>query len=267
MTPSYSPAQLRPEVVDFFSPSNRRRFTVWCSIPPGDGPFPLLLLLHGVGDSGGHGWWLRAAAPDTVAALAAGELSAPPVLLMPSDTGSEVGSGYIDWADGTTLAETFLIAELLPWATANLPLTPQRWVTGLSMGGYGALMLALRHPGVFASATATSGFFTAEALLGCLGLPAKRIWGGAGERDAHDVTKLVETHNAIDLRIAFDCGTDDPRLIDNRAFHAQLGAARIAHGYAEWPGGHDWTYWRAHFADHVRFHAGLPGALTEGPSR
>jgi S-formylglutathione hydrolase FrmB len=145
---------------DLMSRANARRFTVWSWRPEGEGPFPLLVLLHGVYDSGGHGWWLRARVDAQVSALArSGELAVPPVILMPSDTGAEFGSAYADWADGTTRAETFVADELLRWAAEEFPLDGRRWVSGLSMGGYGALLLALRAPGRFASATSTSGFF------------------------------------------------------------------------------------------------------------
>lgn len=256
---------LRPEVVDFFSPSNRRRFTVWSWVPPGSGPFPLLLLLHGVADSGGHGWWLRGQAPAAVAALVSDGLREPPVLLMPSDTGAELGSGYADWVDGTTRAETFIVEELLEWAATSLPVDDRRWVTGLSMGGYGALLLALRHPELFDSATATSAFFTPSDLLSCLDVPATRIWADSEARDQHDVTHLISDPGALDrLRVAFDCGRSDRHLTVNRALHAQLVAAQAEHGYAEHPGGHDWNYWAAYLPDHIRFHAGLPGPLRTG---
>src|SRR5207302_1004102 len=95
---------------------------------------PLLVLLHGVNDAGGFVWWQKGRAHETAARLVeAGEVP-PFALLMAGDTGVEHGSGYCDWADGTTRAETYLIDELLPWARGEL--APSRiHVAGLSMGG------------------------------------------------------------------------------------------------------------------------------------
>ncbi|MDX6273441.1 MAG: putative tributyrin esterase [Frankiales bacterium] len=252
------------EVVDFFSVANARRFPVWTWTPPGDGPFPLLLLLHGVYDSGGHGWWLRARAPEAVQALG---LDRPPILIMPSDTGAEQGSGYCDWVDGTTKAETFLLHELLPWAAGALPVSDERWVTGLSMGGYGAFTLALRRPGTFSSATATSPFFNPDRLFGYVPHAASRMWGDDEGMQAHDPRRLIgDPARRGQTRFALDCGTDDGLIDQSRAMHAQLSDLGVEHGYAEHPGAHDWGYWAAHVADHVAFHAQVPGPLTLGVS-
>lgn len=250
------------EVVDFYSESNRRRFAVWYSQPRSAGLFPLLILLHGVRDSGGHGWWLKARVPEVVAGLEAAGLEDPPLVVMPTDTGAEMGSGYADWADGTTLAETFLMAELLPWIESNLPVSGTKWITGLSMGGYGALLLALRHPGTFSSATSTSGFFHPDRLLRYTGSDPRRIWRDENEEHDHDITFLVaDPPRTEGLRLAADCGTDDELIDQNRQFADLMAKLELPFGYAEHPGGHDWDYWGAHIGDHVRFHAGLSGPL------
>jgi putative tributyrin esterase len=254
------------EAHDLRSAANDRRFTVWSWRPDGDGPFPLLVLLHGVYDSGGHGWWLRARVHEQLADLvASGELAEPPVVLMPTDTGAGGGTAYADWADGTTKAETFITEELLAWAADTFPLDGRRGVTGLSMGGYGALALSLRHPGLFASATSTSGYFDPRRIEVFVPGAESRIWGDPGRIPSYDVRLLVEQpERRAGLRLAFDCGTSDQHIEANRALHARLTEIGVPHGYAEHPGGHEWDYWRAHVTDHVRFHAGLPGPLSEG---
>jgi putative tributyrin esterase len=250
---------------DVHSAANDRRFAVWSWRPEGDGPFPLLVLLHGVYDSGGHGWWLRARVHEQVAAMvASGELTEPPVILMPTDTGAASGSSYADWADGTTRAETFITEELLEFAEKTFPLDGRRWVTGLSMGGYGALALSLRRPGLFASATSTSGYFDPRRILVYVATGETRIWGDPSCIADYDVRALVEDPSRrAGLRIAFDCGINDQHIEANRAMHARLTEIGVAHGYAEHPGGHEWEYWRAHVIDHVRFHSGLSGPLSE----
>lgn len=243
------------DVIDFYSPANDRRFPVWTWTPETPGPHPLLFLLHGAWDSGGHNWWQKALAPQAVLAQ---DLAHPPILVMPTDTGLGLGTAYVDWADGSALVETFLLRELLPHLRETRDLDGRTWITGLSMGGYGAMTLALRHPDLFDSASAMSAFYRPTRLPEIIPMSADRVWGSAVA--AHDPSALLL--DPPDLRFAFDCGLDDFLLEDNRTMHASLVEAGVDHGYAEHPGGHDWDYWRSRFPDHLRFHARLPGPLS-----
>ncbi|HXA29969.1 MAG TPA: alpha/beta hydrolase family protein [Candidatus Angelobacter sp.] len=249
-----------------FSLANRRRLEHWTWMPPGHPgrDLPVVVLLHGVRDAGGFVWWEKGAADRTAARLvAAGELP-PFCLVMAGDTGAELGSGYCDWVDGTTAAETYLVGELLPWIDAELPVPSDRHVAGLSMGGYGALLLALRNPGTFDSASATSGFFDPQRLFQYVPDARRRMWGDDDAlMAAHDITSLVsDPARRTGLRLALDCGTEDPLLDASRGFHAHLDRLGVAHGYVERPGGHDWGYWRGRLADHLRFHLGAHGDLA-----
>lgn len=230
-----------------YSPSCRRRLPVWTWIPPGPGPFPLLLLLHGVYDADGAGWWSLGRAHEASAAS-----DRPAVLVMVSDTGAELGSGYCDWADGTTSAETHVIDEVLPWAAAELPVSDVRWLTGLSMGGYGAVLLALRHPGVFDSVASTSGFLDPTRMFQFVPDAAQRMWGD--DQDAHDPRVLLRS-GSRPPRLHLDCGTGDHLLQENRRSMQLLTELAVPHDYAEHPGGHDWDYWRARLPEHLAFHA------------
>jgi S-formylglutathione hydrolase FrmB len=178
------------------------------------------------------------------------------IILMPSDTGAGHGSGYTDWNDGFTRAETYLVEELLPWATNNLPVSGVTALAGLSMGGYAALMLALRHPNTFSSASSMSGFFRPRRLFQFILAEPERIWANKAEESQHNVEELIiRADGAEPLEIFFDCGHDDPMIEDNRRLHQLLVETGIPHQYAEHRGGHDWDYWRQHLDDHLRFHA------------
>jgi S-formylglutathione hydrolase FrmB len=238
-----------------FSESNRRRLPVWTWVPPGDGPFPLLVLLHGTYDADGSGWWRLGRAHEASARAAD-----PCVLVMPSDTGVELASGWCDWADGTASAEEHVMNEVLPWARTELPVTDELWLTGLSMGGYGAITLSARHPGVFRSVTSTSGYLNPHRLGRFVPDYAQRMWGH--DVDAHDPRALLRSTSAPLPPMAFDCGIDDPLIDENRATRALLTDLGVHHGYAEHDGTHDWDYWRARVPDHLAFHAGRPGPLT-----
>jgi S-formylglutathione hydrolase FrmB len=252
------PAGQEPQRHSLFSESNRRRFPVWYAVPPGDGPFPLLVLLHGVYDADGSSWWRQARAHEAAAAA-----PRPPVVVMPSDTGVEQGSGWCDWADGTTYAETHVVDEVLPWAQAELPVTDEVWLTGLSMGGYGAITLSLRNPGVFRSVSSTSGFLDPLRLFNFVPDAMERIWGT--DPSAHDPRVLLRQPDVVVPPLALDCGVEDHLIEHNRAAHALLTELGVPHGYAEHEGGHTWDYWRDHLPDHLAFHAGAAGPL--GPAR
>lgn len=258
-----------PEAVSVWSAANRRRFEHWVWTPPGaKGALPLVVVLHGILAAGGSVTWQHGRAKETAARLVRKRIVPPFALIFGTDTGHEMGSAYADWEDGSAHVETHLIDELLPWADASMPLNGVRHVAGISMGGYGALTLALRRPGVFESASGTSSYFDPERLFTTGIVPdfSDRLWGSPERRDAHDPRRLIaDPARRAGLRVAFDCGTEDDLITDNRAFHQHLTDLRVPHGYAEHPGAHDWDYWRTHFADHFRFHLTGEGPLAIRP--
>jgi len=145
-----------------------------------------------------------------------------------------------------------------------------RGIGGLSMGGYGALSLALHYPDVFAAAASHSGVLspmyvgphpfvappkyatTAEEIRPTTGffLRYSSFWGSdlARWREAdvaHAAERLLERKGAFPA-LFIDCGVDDAFVDQNRAAHAELTRLKIAHAYAEWPGAHTWRYWSTH---------------------
>jgi S-formylglutathione hydrolase FrmB len=139
-----------------------------------------------------------------------------------------------------------------------------RCLAGLSMGGYGALRLALSRPELFASAVSHSG-----AVLAGSRPPAQRpdspfrqemrhIFGPRPVGSEHDLKHLgaIKAARSGKLpRLRIDCGTEDFLLEDNRQFHAFLTEKKIPHHYQEHPGAHDWKYWDTHIQSAVSFHA------------
>jgi len=114
--------------------------------PDADGRtgLPLLLLLHG-GD-GDHGF-LANLRPTLDAAWAAGELG--PCVVATPDADRSL---YLDYFDGSEKWESFIVGELIPHLRGAYSLSPAREktvVSGISMGGLGALRLGLKHPDVF----------------------------------------------------------------------------------------------------------------------
>lgn len=211
---------------------------------------PIVVLLHGV--YGSHwAWALKGDAHRTAARLVAEGALPPVALLMPSDGLWGDGSGYL--AHAAQDFERWIVDEVPALAVAAIPGCTSRsplFVAGLSMGGFGALRLAGKHPGRFAAAAAHSAM-TDIAQFDGLVEDGRAGWSEA-EADRSVAAALLGANGGLPP-IRFDCGRDDPFIEANRALHAALDAAGIRHRYAERDGGHEWPYWTAALEDTLRF--------------
>ena len=224
----------------------------------------LVILLHGV--YGSHwAWALKGGAHRTAARLVvAGEIP-PMVLAMPSDGLWGDGSGYLrhpqqDFERWIVEEVPLAAMEAVPSVTAHSP----RFISGLSMGGFGALRLAAKYPTRFRGAGGHSSMthfeqhnqFVREPLAayGCL-------------PEDHSVFETMLRNRASLPPIRFDCGTEDPLLGANRELHAQLQVAGIPHLYEEFPGGHEWPYWERHLSDMLRYFGKLALERPAGHDR
>lgn len=211
---------------------------------------PIVVLLHGV--YGSHwAWALKGDAHRTAARLVAEGALPPVALLMPSDGLWGDGSGYVAHAEQDF--ERWIIDEVpalaveaIPGCTSRSPLL----IAGLSMGGFGALRLAGKHPGRFAAVAAHSTM-TDIAQFEDFVEDSRAGWSD-GEADRSVAAALLGARGPLPP-IRFDCGRDDPLIEANRALHAALDAAGIRHRYAERDGGHEWPYWTAVLEDTLRF--------------
>jgi putative tributyrin esterase len=156
-----------------------------------------------------------------------------------------------------------------------------RAIAGLSMGGYGAVTLALAYPDVFSAAASHSGilsplymnphpfadrphYATTESELRTVGgslWPSEKLafgrdttgwWSRSPERMAR---RLVARDRALMPALMIDVGRSDPWVDQSRDFHAALDRLGVTHAYAEWPGTHDWAYWRAHVVESLQWAA------------
>lgn len=148
-----------------------------------------------------------------------------------------------------------------------------RGIAGLSMGGYGAVTLALRYPDVFGAAASHSGVlaplfggpkpFTPPAHylrdMDSVRVANARLWRSLREPFgpdtvgwlARDPVTMAKRRIRADQPlppIYLDVGVDDPWVDANRAFAHELTTFGAAVMYYEWPGKHDWPYWRGHVA-------------------
>ncbi len=132
------------------------------------------------------------------------------------------------------------------------------------MGGYGALKLALKHPGLFCAAVSHSGAvevgrrdFTGDTDWAREWRPVFGAKPQDGPNDLYALAAKLDPAHPLSLRI--DCGVDDFLIEANRAFNAHLTELGVAHEYAEHPGQHDWNYWNRHILDTLAFFGGVLG--------
>lgn len=259
--PALSPDGLR--FITVKSAALGQRADITLHVPPeveGRRNVPLVLLLHGV--YGSHwAWALTGGAHRTAARLiAAGEIP-PLVLAMPSDGLWGDGSGYV--RHPTQDFERWIVDEVpaaAQEACAAVGAASPLCIAGLSMGGFGALRLAARHPRRFLAAAGLSSITNVEQLDPLLA-ESRAGWAGA-DVDRSLLAALRAAPGPLP-RLHFDCGRADGLLAANRELHAALDAAGIDHAYAEHEGGHDWAYWSRHLEDALRFFgAALQGGRT-----
>jgi S-formylglutathione hydrolase FrmB len=186
----------------------------------------------------------------------------------------EGGAGfYIDSKDGKNRYEDFLLQEFFPFIEQHYRAAPgraNRAISGVSMGGYGALHLAFRHPQLFGAVSAHSAALI-EKLPGCLGAspsnsPRPRVLGGVFGNppdpvfwDQNSPLVLARTANLAGLKIYFDCGDNDDYgfYAGATALDKILTLRRIPHEFHLYPGRHDAAYFAEHLPASLQFHSRL----------
>ncbi|HID39794.1 MAG TPA: esterase family protein, partial [Calditrichaeota bacterium] len=145
--------------------------------------------------------------------------------------------------------ETYITRELVPWVDKNfktIPSKEKRAITGLSMGGHGALYLAFRHQDIWGAAGSMSGGVDIRPFPNNWDM-AKRLGSYANHKDRWEentIINMLYLLNGKSLKIIFDCGVDDFFYKANKRLHQEMVYRNIPHEYIERPGKHDWNYWR-----------------------
>lgn len=162
--------------------------------------------------------------------------------------------GYSSWywdsvEDKKFQYETYISKELVEWVDNNYHTIKDRnsrAITGLSMGGHGALYLAFKHQDVFGAAGSMSGGVDIRPFPNNWDI-AKRIGAYAEypERwEKHTVINMLHLLRPNGLALMVDCGVDDFFFTVNENLHQQLLERNVKHDYVVRSGKHDWNYWR-----------------------
>jgi S-formylglutathione hydrolase FrmB len=213
---------------------------------------PVVILLHGV--YGSHwAWALKGGAHRTAANLIGkGEIPAM-VLAMPSDGLWGDGSGYLPHR--TQDFEKWILEDVPAAVRESVPETSARsalFISGLSMGGFGALRLAGKFPERFKAAGGHSSMTHFNQFPLFVEEPLERY---ACSAENESVVEALLRNKSSLPPLRFDCGSEDPLIEHNRELSRALKKAGVRHLYEEYPGGHSWGYWETHLADMLRFFA------------
>lgn len=300
-------AQGRVDSASFWSQSLgiRKQFVVW--IPPSydaavQRRYPVAYYLHGLGGSEGN-WTALGSLHRSLDSLTAAGMPELIVVMPDGDDGWYTTWNWLGDYDGCRRGFTprpgdtvdsycvpwphyddYIARDLVAYVDSTWRTRPDRRhraIAGLSMGGYGAVTLALSYPDVFTAAASHSGVlsplfvgphpFSAppryapdlDAISASFGerffSRLRPMFGpdtaGWWSRDpARKARRLAQRSRDSLPALMIDVGVDDARAIDGtRAFHYELQALGISHVYAEWPGDHDWAYWTRHARESLRW--------------
>jgi putative tributyrin esterase len=214
---------------------------------------PIIILLHGVYGSAWC-WSFKAGVHLITHHLITEKKIAPMILVMPSDGLYRDGSAYLPHKDGYDY-EKWIVEDVLDAVKQEIAVaSPQSplFITGLSMGGYGALRIGAKYPHLFKAFSGLSSITDFNHLA---------YWyenGNIEEISANvishpDVLETILLNRASLRPFMFDCGDKDILIEANRNLHRDLERNNILHVYNEYPGEHNWSYWRNHIKEHLLF--------------
>ena len=202
--------------------------------------FPVVYLLHGF--SGDYSNWIK-----KVPELKRYSDQYQLILVCPDGA---YASWYFDSPIDTKMwYETYIGVEVPHYIDSTYRTMADKFhraITGLSMGGHGALLIAWRHSETFSAAGSMSGGvdlkesvhrFEIEKVLGDT-LQHPENWYN------NSMINIVLNKPANPLSLIIDCGIDDIFILGNRKLHQELLNLKLPHEYIERPGNHSWDYWK-----------------------
>ena len=229
--------------------------------------YPVTYLLHGYGDA--DDGWIQFGEINRLAdeGIATGKM--PPMIIVTPDGFT---SFYINSADGAMNYEDFFIKELIPYIEKTYKVKAERkyrGIAGLSMGGYGALIYALKYPNLFtAAAPLSAAVWTDSDIINLNDNMYNTLFGSTMGKNLKGKDRLtaswldnspmgiIEKKTVAELSTVkywIDCGDDDFLTVGNSALHIALTNKKVPHEFRMRDGSHNWTYWRTGIIDALSF--------------
>lgn len=221
--------------------------------------FPVMYLLHGA--YGHFSDWLKNTPNKKLVHNLADQYNM--IIVMPE---GETFSFYIDSpVNKESQFETFITQEVIQKVDKTYKTIANkngRVITGLSMGGHGALYLSARHPDLFCAAGSMSGAVDMSTMLNrdssaqVVKLMQPVFGDKSGNTELYEqnsVLRMADKLKSNKLPLIIDCGVDDFLIEPNRELHRRLVYNKVDHDYTERPGAHTWDYWENSLPYHVLF--------------
>ncbi|MDQ6469244.1 alpha/beta hydrolase-fold protein [Flavobacterium sp. LHD-80] len=221
--------------------------------------FPVMYLLHGA--YGHFSDWLKNTPNKKLVQSLSDQYNM--IIVMPE---GEVFSFYLDSpVNKESQFETFITQEVIQKVDKTYRTISNkngRVITGLSMGGHGALYLSAKHPDLFCAAGSMSGAVDMSTMLNRdsaaqvvkLMQPVFGDKSGSTEMyEQYAVMNMLDKIKANKLPLIIDCGVDDFLIEPNRELHRRLVYNKVEHDYTERPGAHTWEYWENSLPCHILF--------------
>lgn len=229
--------------------------------------YPVTYLLHGYGDS--DDGWVQFGEINRLADAAIKEGKIAPMIIVTPDG---FKSFYMNAFDGSMNYEDFFIKELIPHIEKTFKVKTEkrfRAIAGLSMGGYGSLLYALKYPTMFVAAAPLSAAIWTdndyenmqESMYNSyFGSPIGKSLKGKDRLTtnwyANSVFSIVDKKTTEELSAVkywIDCGDDDFLTVGNAQLHIAFTNKKVAHEFRMRDGAHSWTYWRTGVIDALSF--------------
>ena len=254
-----SPARTEDRV--FKSASVARDLHYLIYLPPGydaspDQRYAVLYMLHGRG--GSYAEWANYGLLDKATSLIEANVIQPFLIVLPQGDQEY----WVDHANNGPRWGAYVARDLVAEVDSHfrtLASREKRAVGGVSMGGCGALQIAMNFSDVFGIVGAHSPALRTRDT-------APDYFGDQAWFDTHSPVPLFKAHpdRARTLKLRIDMGAQDTWSPAAEAFHQQLVAEGVPHTWLSRSGGHSGDYWTSHVDEYLRFYSSA--FLGAGPS-
>lgn len=267
LIPLLALGQAKVDTIQVYSPAMRKNLKAAVTTPSsyqtGNRNYPVVYLLHG-GSGAFSDWHQKVTEPGLVGKMA----EAYDLIIVTPGVGP--ASYYYDspLLDSVRY-ETYIITELIPQVDKTyrtLAKKESRAITGLSMGGHGAITLSAKHPELFVAAGSMSGVMNIDTRMWKVNDEFRKL-RQEGQKamlgadlnyegptfNPYTAVGFVGKMKTNGLALIIDCGVDDFLIETNRQMHQLLLENGTPHEYIERPGAHTWPYWTEALPVHMLF--------------
>ncbi len=226
--------------------------------------YPVLYLLHGYSDN--ETSWIQFGEIEKAIDKLTSQSEFTPMIIVMPDAGE---TWYINNYDTTVRYEDAFFTDFIPTIEKiyRIRATKEfRAIAGLSMGGYGSLLYAMKHSDKFAACLAfSSAVYSDSFMKNRLKLGERNSNNCYGKLNGDELPKVWKMNSVLELasilpvsnlnalKYYIDCGDKDALILGNSQLNLILNERNVMHEFRVRAGKHEWTYWRQSIDDGLRF--------------